>query len=240
MKTGTTTEIEGEPSAGAGTLTRSPSSCGVKFIVRLAYPKLPRAVRRRLAIERPLPGHLPLEPGEAKDLLKDIFGALGLQAFDREFDDLICTFLARLTDDRLRDQMLTDYVGFPVFDVLLMSPASLEGGPDPLTPISVERISPEDAPTLKSIFEGLKSRQFMGFLGFFNRAYREHDYLWGRLNAADRLVDLLLQSSRDAISDPERMRLKLFRAVIDRERRQLYRCDDELERIDAFLKAAGA
>ena len=79
----------------------------------------------------------------------------------------------------------------------------------------------------------------MGFLGFFNRAYREHDYLWGRLNAADRLVDLLVQSSRDAISDPERMRLELFRAVVDRERGQLYRCDDELDRIDAFLKAAG-
>ncbi len=183
--------------------------------------------------------NLPLEPDEARDLLKDIFGALGLQSFDREFDALICTFLDRLTDDRLRDQMLTDYVGFPVFDVLLMSPASLEGGPDPLTPISVERISPEDAPTLRSVFKGLKSRQFMGFLGFFNRAYREHDYLWGRLNAADRLVDLLVQSSRDAISDPDRMRLKLFRAVVDRERQQLYRCDDELDRIDAFLKAAG-
>ena len=47
-------------------------------------------------------------------------------------------------------------------------------------------------------FKGLKCRDFMGFLGFFNRAYREHDYLWGRLNAADRIVDLLVKTAGSA------------------------------------------
>ncbi|MCZ6710074.1 MAG: DUF3376 domain-containing protein, partial [Gammaproteobacteria bacterium] len=179
---------------------------------------------------------LPLDTKNARELLQDIFNALGLQAFDREFDAAFSEFLSELDEEELNNAMMADYVGFPIYDVLLMSPAALEGGPDPLTPIRVERISPEDAHGLESIFDGLKCRDFMGFLGFFNRGYREHDYLWGRLNAADRIVDLLVQASGDAIEDPDEMRRRLFRSIVDRERRRLYRCDEQLDRIDALLK----
>ena len=79
----------------------------------------------------------------------------------------------------------------------------------------------------------------MGFLGFFNRAYREHDYLWGRLNAADRLVDMLVRASGDAIENPGEMRRRLFRSIVDRERQRLYRCDEELARLDAFIEKMG-
>lgn len=183
---------------------------------------------------------LPLDTEGARRLLNDIFDALGLPAFDREFDRAFYEFLAELHDEELKNAMMADYVGFPIYDVLLMSPAALEGGPDPLTPIRVERISPEDAHGLTSVFDGLKCRDFMGFLGFFNRAYREHDYLWGRLNAADRVVDLLVQAAGDAIEDPDEMRRRLFRSIVDRERRRLYRCDDQLDRIDALLKESGS
>jgi patatin-related protein len=182
--------------------------------------------------------NLPLETQGARELLKNIFDALGLQALDREFDRAFCEFLDELQDENLKNAMLTDYVGFPVYDVLLMSPAAVEGGPDPLTPIRVERISPEDSHGLASVFGGLKCRDFMGFLGFFNRGYREHDYLWGRLNAADRIVDLLAGAAEVAIEDPEEMRRRLFRSIVDRERRRLYRCDDELDRIDELLKGS--
>ncbi|MDH3642724.1 MAG: patatin-like protein [Gammaproteobacteria bacterium] len=185
-------------------------------------------------------GRLPLDTEGARELLKSIFDALGLQAFDREFDRAFCEFLDELQDEGLKNAMMTDYVGFPIYDVLLMSPAALEGGPDPLTPIRVERISPSDASSLTSVFDGLKCRDFMGFLGFFNRAYREHDYLWGRLNAADRVVDLLVKTAGDSITDAPGLRRRLFRSIVDTERRRLYRCDEQLDRIDALLKESGA
>jgi patatin-related protein len=182
---------------------------------------------------------LPLPTGAARDLLKTIFNALALPEFDREFDAALWESCQRVTDDALRDAMISDYVGFPIYDVLLMSTAALEGEPDPLTPIRVERISPADSDSLRSVFGGLKCRDFMGFLGFFNRAYREHDYLWGRLNAADRLVDMLVRASGNAIEDPAAMRRQLFSTIVDRERQRLYRCDDELARLDAFIDKMG-
>jgi patatin-related protein len=181
---------------------------------------------------------LPLGAEVARKLLRDIFNALALPEFDRQFDAILWEFCQRVQDASLRDAMLADYVGFPVYDVLLMSTTTLESEPDPLTPIRVERISPADSDSLRSVFGGLKCRDFMGFLGFFNRSYREHDYLWGRLNAADRLVDMLVRASGDAIADPAGQRRKLFRRIVDRERQRLYRCDEEFARLDAFIDKA--
>ena len=182
---------------------------------------------------------LPLAADVARELLQDIFAALALTDLDREFDSALAEFCGEVADSNLREALVSDYVGFPVYDVLLMSPASLEAEPDPLTPIRVERVSPADSKSLKEVFTGLKCRDFMGFLGFFNRSYREHDYLWGRLNAADRLVDLLVRAAPDAIAQPDRLRRDLFRRIVDRERARLYRCDEELTRVDAFIDSMG-
>ena len=77
----------------------------------------------------------------------------------------------------------------------------------------------------------------MGFLGFFNREYREHDYLWGRLNSADRLVDLLSNVAPEAFDKEEKDRFKteLFKTIVQKEKRRLYRCDDELRELDELL-----
>jgi len=37
----------------------------------------------------------------------------------------------------------------------------------------------------------LKGRSFKHFAGFLSRSRREHDYLWGRLDAAERLIDIV-------------------------------------------------
>ena len=178
---------------------------------------------------------LPVGPEEAMSLLQDLAASLDLETLDRELDEAFHEFHQRLPDEALRTALLGDYVGFPFYDVLLLAPGSLEGGPDPLTPVRVERISPADARALGDVFEGLRCRHFMGFVGFFNRAYREHDYLWGRLNGAERVVDLLTSAAGDAIGDPLALKRELFQAIIDRERRRLYRCDRELDRVEGAL-----
>lgn len=185
---------------------------------------------------------IPLERPAAGELLKSLAGALNLKACDRDLDGAFQKFLVELGDDPQRTAFLADYVGFPVYDVLLYLPGTMELGPDPLTRVQVERISPQDSTTLQSVFGGLKSRNMMGFLGFFNRAYREHDYLWGRLNGADRLVDLVAGVVPEAFADGEAEALKqrLFRTIVEREQRRLYRCDQELSELSALLDEASA
>ena len=179
-------------------------------------------------------GQAPLAADQALSLLDDLARSLALEDLDRALDVEFCAFHARLGAESLRESLLGDYLGFPVYDVLL-TPGSMEDGPDPLTPIRVERISPADAPTLTAAFSGLRCRNFMGFLGFFNRAYREHDYLWGRLNGAERIVDLLVSAAGDAVADAAALKLQLFQAIVDRERCRLERCGAELTRIQDVI-----
>lgn len=185
---------------------------------------------------------IPLDRAAAGELLKGLSGSLNLKSRDRELDNAFEQFLGRLGQGQLRSAFLADYVGFPVYDVLLYLPGTAELGPDPLTRVQVERISPRDSASLQSAFRGLKSRNLMGFLGFFNRAYREHDYLWGRLNGADRLVDLVAGVVPEAFADGEAdaLRTRLFRTIIARERRRLYRCDAQLNELESLLDAASA
>jgi hypothetical protein len=61
----------------------------------------------------------------------------------------------------------------------------------------VDRISPQDVHTLKG-FQGIESLRGIGFghfAAFFSRAYRENDYLLGRLHAADRLIEIVCDSA---------------------------------------------
>lgn len=202
------------------------------------------ALRRSERIDDGLTSHLagaferlPLPADESRELLRRAAEALDLEGLDREVDAAFFEFHERLGDGPLRMTLLGDYVGFPVYDVLLLAPGSLEGGPDPLTPIRVARISPADTRELDAVFRGLRCREFMGFVGFFNRGYREHDYLWGRLNGAERVVDLLVGAIGDVIDDPAALKRRLFRAIIERERSRLERCGDELDRLqEAFAE----
>ena len=66
-----------------------------------------------------------------------------------------------------------------------------------LNEILVDRISPQDARALKG-FEGIGSLKGIGFAhfaAFLSRAYRENDYLLGRLHAVDRLIDIVCDSA---------------------------------------------
>ncbi|MFU8813987.1 MAG: patatin-like protein [Pseudomonadales bacterium] len=209
-----------------------------------AYQFMERCYRLRRSeqIDPALAGRLsegarqaPLGAEQALALLDELAGFLGLEALDRELDAEFCGLHRRIAGDGLRASLLGDYLGFPIYDALLVTPGSSENGPDPLTPIRVERISPADAPALNAVFTGLRCRKFMGFLGFFNRAYREHDYLWGRLNGAERVVDLLISAAGDAAGDAPALKRRLFQAIIDRERSQLRRCDVDLAQIQLAI-----
>ncbi|MEM1434719.1 MAG: patatin-like protein [Pseudomonadota bacterium] len=184
---------------------------------------------------------LPLNDRTALDLLDALAGALDLESFDRRIDSLFSELCRAAPDVPLLREQLLENLSFVFYDVLLMPPGAEEGGPDPLTDLRVERVSPADAPSLAAAFSGLKCRNFMGFLGFFNRSYREHDYLWGRLHAAERIIDLLwaLDEGNGArVFEPaaKATTLKeLASAVIATERQRLGTLGDDFERLETLL-----
>lgn len=120
--------------------------------------------------------------------------ARNLRAIDHMTDALVADALAALPKAERR-VMLLAYLGFPYYDIATL-PLLQGEGLDEFDPIKVDRISPDDASAIR---EGgaevtLKGTQFNSFGAFFSRAYRENDYLWGRLHGADRLVDIVLSS----------------------------------------------
>jgi hypothetical protein len=97
--------------------------------------------------------------------------------------------------------MLLTYLGFPFYDVATL-PLSRREGLDEFNPVKIDRISPDDA---LSIREGgtaatLRGVEFYNFGAFFSRDYRENDYLWGRLHGAERMMDLLASTVSGGVS----------------------------------------
>ena len=187
---------------------------------------------RRLAASWPAP------PRSVRRVLAMLAREMDLQALDARYDAAVADLCSHIEDESLRRALIADYVGFALFDVLLTTGGSEVDGPDPLTPVRIERISPADAGTLSELFDGLQGSPLMAFAGFFNRSYREHDYLWGRLHAADRLVDMLARTVEpDTGIDFAGLRLTLLRDIVRAERARLGRCQTLLDRVDAYLDA---
>lgn len=138
----------------------------------------------------------------------------------------------------LRRRMLLTYLGFPFYDVATLPLL----GPDGLTefdPVKVDRISPEDA---RSIREGgtratLKGIEFYNFGAFFSRSYRENDYLWGRLHGAERMIDLLCSTVEGGIADKtlQDFKRQAFLAILDEEEGRLRTDRTLLPRIRAEI-----
>ncbi|RVT39867.1 patatin-like protein [Sphingobium algorifonticola] len=125
-----------------------------------------------------------------------------------------------------RRQMLLAYLGFPFYDIATL-PLLQGEGLDEYDPVKVDRISPEDCSAIRPADAAatLRGMEFNNFGAFFSRAYRENDYLWGRLHGAERLIDILLSTlPADAALPAERIdyyRKALFHAILDEESERL-------------------
>ncbi len=130
----------------------------------------------------------------------------------------------------LRRRMLFAYLGFPFYDVATL-PLLRNEGLTEFDPVKVDRISPDDA---KSIRDGgthatLRGIEFYNFGAFFSRAYRENDYLWGRLHGAERMIDLVISTVDEAPDEVfvRQFKRRAFLAIIEEER-AAGRCDAAL------------
>lgn len=118
-----------------------------------------------------------------------------------------------------RTRLIRAWIGFPFYDTAIL-PLMHDNHADTFDELKVDRISPDDATAL---CEGgtrscLKGWQMNAFAAFFSRAYRENDYLWGRLHSAERLLDIIVTSVRGEIDiDVELWQNRLFSAILDAE-----------------------
>jgi patatin-related protein len=92
--------------------------------------------------------------------------------------------------EQLQQLLLVRFLGFPIWDTLLLPIVELSGVRQ-FSQIQVVRVSPRDGdPRL------LPAKRLMGaathhFGAFFTRKAREHDYLWGRLDGVEQLLDIV-------------------------------------------------
>lgn len=120
----------------------------------------------------------------------------------------------------LKRRMLLTYLGFPFYDVATLPLVKTDRQAE-YNPVKIDRISPDDA---RSIREGgtqatLRGIEFYNFGAFFSRAYRENDYIWGRLHGAERMIDLLTSTVEVGLSEAKVRHCKraAFLAILDEE-----------------------
>ncbi len=208
------------------------------YIALSAYLEAQRAETH--AGLRDVARRLPADAGAALDALD---AALNLTRLDAETDAALATALSGLSRD-LKRPLLLAYLGFPFFDIATL-PLLQGEGLDEFDPVRVDRISPDDATAIR---EGgadacLKGTQFHNFGAFFSRAYRENDYLWGRLHGAERLVDIVLSSlpsgTRLRPGRATAIKRALFHAILDEEADRLTTIPGLLASIRAELGPRG-
>lgn len=163
--------------------------------------------------------------GDAADLVARLGAAMDLAALDEQTDARLSIGLAACAKD-VRRAMLLAYLGFPFFDIATLPLLGGEGL-DEFDPIRVDRIAPDDAPSIRAggAEATLKGIRFNNFGAFFSRAYRENDYLWGRLHGAERMIDIVLSTlpagSHLAPGRVTAIKRAAFLAILDEEEPRL-------------------
>lgn len=148
-----------------------------------------------------------------------------LTVIDGEADALIAAGLAAMPKGDRRTLLLA-YLGYPFYDIATLPLLQGEGF-DEFDPIKIDRISPSDATAIRmgGAAAMLKGVEFNSFGAFFSRAYRENDYLWGRLHGADRLIDIVVSSvtGDGALTgeDLAAIKRRAFHAILDEEEARL-------------------
>jgi patatin-related protein len=147
--------------------------------------------------------------------------AIDLGGANDRVDAVFETLLGESLPPALRRELLVHYLGFAFWDVLtflIIDGRDMEG----LDEIRVDRISPPDAASTRlGAATELHGIEFGHFGAFFSRRHRENDYLWGRLNAVDRLVDIVADAAAlemaDSGLDRAAFKKRAFKRIIEAE-----------------------
>jgi patatin-related protein len=182
--------------------------------------------------------------GEKLDRLVETLGReINLATSTRDLDELLASLDPAAWKPEAWREVLVNYLGFPFWDVLTFSVATTRDTGE-LHEILVDRISPQDVKALKE-FGGVKSLKGIGFghfAAFLSRAYRENDYLLGRLHAIDRLIDIVCDAAAVEPGEIDILGIKkrAFLRVIDLEEKYLTGSKKLIAQLRRSIEAIGA
>ncbi|MEA2935423.1 MAG: hypothetical protein QOD74_2069 [Variibacter sp.] len=170
------------------------------------------------------------------ELIAELARCIDLDASTRDIDALLAS-----VDDwppPLKREMLISYLGFPFWDVLTF-PVMPWRQTGEFNEILVDRISWRDARAIGLFGDfRLKGTAFNQFAAFLSRAYRENDYLLGRLHALDRLFDIVADAADlgdDGRAAMSGIRLQAIRRILDVEQAHLPTCREMIDTLRAAL-----
>jgi len=167
-----------------------------------------------------LNGQTTAQDGPVLHLFLARIGAqMALEHLDEGIDAFFAQEAADLVQGKWYRGLIEAYVGYAFYDLVLF-PVLQRNDFSEIVETLVDRISPEDCRDLCPDGLDLKGKALNSFGAFFNRTWREHDYLWGRLNAAERLISIVLSASADIrLSEKEICDLKrvVFEAILEEE-----------------------
>ncbi|WP_170005211.1 patatin-like protein [Pseudopontixanthobacter vadosimaris] len=160
-------------------------------------------------------------------VLEYVAGRQLLPEIDANAEQMLADALEKMPR-ALRRRMLLAYLGFPFYDVATL-PLLRNEGLTEFDPVKVDRISPDDALSIRNggTAATLRGTEFYNFGAFFSRAYRENDYLWGRLHGAERMIDLVYSTAGNPApgealpgtwtEEVKRFKRSAFLAILDEE-----------------------
>lgn len=178
-----------------------------------------------------------VDPGA---VLAAIAARRDLIGLDLQVDTILVTALDCM-DKPLRRRFLHAYLGFPFYDIATL-PLLQGEGLNEFDSVKVDRISPDDATSIRKggTLACLRGVEFFNFGAFFSRAYRENDYLWGRLHGAERMIDLIVSTVEVPLPGAVIRTFKrdAFLAILDEEQGRLVAEPGLIDRLRAEVVAA--
>jgi len=177
-------------------------------------------------------------------LIERLAAAVDLDASTRDIDGLLADAFAEGWTREASREVLINYLGFPFWDVLTF-PVMTWREIGEFNELLIDRISVSDARALKTNerAQKLKGIAFEHSAAFLSRAYRENDYLLGRLHALDRLLDIVCDSVGDGVfTEAELLALKKrgFLQILDSEAAHLPNSGELIAELRASIVALGA
>lgn len=183
--------------------------------------------------------YAPISRDNAAAFLDDVARQRALPALDGASDEELAIALSDCPK-AARRSVLFAYLGFPFYDVSTLPLLQGEGLSE-FDPVKIDRISPEDVTVVRrGVAATLKGIQFNSFGAFFSRAYRENDYLWGRLHGADRLFDIILSATQLPASAAIAIKRTLLLEILNEEEGRLTRIPDLFAKIRDEIAANAA
>ena len=161
---------------------------------------------------------------------------IDLQASTRDIDVLFAS--SEGWPPRALHEVLVNYLGFPFWDVLTF-PVMPWREAGEFNEIRVDRISAQDATGIDRLGAfHLKGAAFNQFAAFLSRAYRENDYLLGRLHAVDRLIDIVCDAAgpdAQTRADVAALKRRAVLRILDVEAPHLSTCEKMIAELRAAL-----